>query len=297
MNVSNLIAIISNDAGGAEVLSSYVAAQNIKPIFSLTEPAYSIFQRKLGPIKTVSIEEAVGCADFVLTGTGWNSDNEFNAIKLAKESGKTCASFIDHWVNYKERFVRGGAVYLPDVIWVGDKYAYDIAKKTFPSQKIEFVENPYFLHIKNSIKTITKNCFQKKVGLFISEPISHYSRDVKNSKYLGFDEFDALLYLLENIKNTEISIDEICIRLHPSDQKNKYDVFLNNNKFPLRVIDGGDLIDQIVSSEVVFGCQSMGLVVALIAGKRVVRSIPPGGCITYLPHEELEYLDQLIANK
>ena len=37
--------------------------------------------------------------------------------------------FLDHWNNYKERFILKGKLFLPDVIYVSDNYALNIAKK------------------------------------------------------------------------------------------------------------------------------------------------------------------------
>jgi len=62
-------------------------------------------------------------------------------------------SFIDHWVNYRERFgypLKNWKNNLPDEIWAGDKYAFLIAKKLFNKiLPIKLVKNPYFKEIKN----------------------------------------------------------------------------------------------------------------------------------------------------
>ena len=41
--------------------------------------------------------------DLVITGTG-SSNHEINGIKKSKEYGVKVVSFLDHWVNYKNRF-------------------------------------------------------------------------------------------------------------------------------------------------------------------------------------------------
>ena len=45
-------------------------------------------------------------------------------------------SVLDHWVNYKERFIRGGELILPDEIWVCDNHALALAKKAFPGARV-----------------------------------------------------------------------------------------------------------------------------------------------------------------
>ncbi len=68
----------------------------------------------------------------MLCGTSWQSDLEWRATELARRSGKRCVAYLDHWVNYRERFEREGELRLPDAIWVADLYADGgFAKKKF----------------------------------------------------------------------------------------------------------------------------------------------------------------------
>ena len=43
-------------------------------------------------------------------------------ILKSEKQGKKVISFLDHWVNYQERFTRNNNKYLPDEIWVGEIY-------------------------------------------------------------------------------------------------------------------------------------------------------------------------------
>jgi hypothetical protein len=54
-------------------------------------------------------------------------------------------------------------------------------------------------------------------------------------------------------------------------------------------------MEQIVEADVVVGCASMAMVVALLAKKRVISSIPPEGKLCCLPQAEIEHLQALIA--
>ena len=44
------VGIVSHDAGGAEILSSYVVQNNLSCIYYLAGPTINIFERKLGPL-------------------------------------------------------------------------------------------------------------------------------------------------------------------------------------------------------------------------------------------------------
>ena len=123
MSKQKLVGIVCHDAGGAEIVSSYVVRNNLRAGYYLKGPATSIFERKLGIIKNSdSLFDLVKNSDWLLCGTGWQSDLEWSLIQEAKKQGKKVISFLDHWVNYQERFTRNNNKYLPDKIWVGEIY-------------------------------------------------------------------------------------------------------------------------------------------------------------------------------
>ena len=100
MTGSGKTAIVAHDAGGAEVLSSYVRQQGLDCLFSLRGPALAIFERKLGPIENLDLALALQCSERLLCGTSWQSDLELEAIQLARDLGKPSVAWLDHWVNY-----------------------------------------------------------------------------------------------------------------------------------------------------------------------------------------------------
>ena len=142
-----MFAVCCHDAGGSEIISSYVLREKLDPLFCLSGPAVEIFERKLGKINNIKIREAISQIDWLLCGTSWQSSLEWEALELAKQQKVHSVTFLDHWVNYHERFVRSNVKHLPDEIWVGDVYAKVIAKNCFPNLKIKLVENPYFSEI------------------------------------------------------------------------------------------------------------------------------------------------------
>ena len=116
MSKQKLVGIVCHDAGGAEIVSSYVVRNNLRAGYYLKGPAISIFEGKLGIIKNSdSLFDLVKNSDWLLCGTGWQSDLEWSLIQEAKKQGKKVISFLDHWVNYQERFTRNNK-YLPDEI-------------------------------------------------------------------------------------------------------------------------------------------------------------------------------------
>ncbi|MDH5524802.1 MAG: hypothetical protein OEY01_12535, partial [Desulfobulbaceae bacterium] len=228
MNLPEIITIVAHDAGGAEILASYVAQNNVPCRLVLEGPAVDVFKRRFGSVEILTLEEGISAGDWCLCGTGWQSDLEFQAIKHAQNNGKHVVAFLDHWVNYPERFVRDGIQHFPDEIWVGDIDAKRLAHEEFPGLSIKLVANPYFIYITRQLQKIPINQNlrdKKKKGiLFVCENISDHSRlRYGDERYWGYTEFDAIEYFLKNIDKLGETIDKVVIRPHPTDSVGKYD--------------------------------------------------------------------------
>ena len=277
-------AIVSHDAGGAEILSSYVRQQGLNCLYVLEGPARKVFERKLGPIDaSLPLEEAIRRSASVLCGTGWQSDLEFNAIKLARSLGKHSIAMLDHWVNYRERFTRFGETCLPDEIWVADDYAMQEAKRCFPDLKIQIKPN---LYLEELVQQITPVASSESEILYVLEPI----RADWGKPLAG--EFQALDYFAANIGKLGIKPGaKLRLRPHPSDAAGKYDIWITSHS-ELNVVldDSPSLATAISKAEWVAGCETYAMVVALAAGRKVVSTLPPWAHRCRLPHSAIIYL-------
>ena len=223
--MSEKVALISHDAGGAEILAHWIIAKEISYVTVLDGPAKKIFQRYKIDLKPKNLDEAIDFADYIICGSSWQSDLEKRAIKKAKAYKKYSITFLDHWVNYEERFEFEGKK-ISNEIWVGDKYAFDLATKKFNNLKINLVKNPYFEYVAGNSKTfksINKKTNQKNL-LFLSENLSTSSLiKYGDAKHLGYDEFECLEFTLNNLRLFPKEINQLRVRLHPSDLENKFD--------------------------------------------------------------------------
>ena len=290
-------AVISHDSGGAEILSSLLLRRRSPELLALEGPAVAIFERKLGAIRPLPLEEAVQRSAWVLSGTSWQSDLEWRALVRARELGKPSVAFLDHWINYKERFLRGGQLCMPDEIWVGDEYAARIARSQFAGQRVRLVENPYFDDVRRSFASLGASLARpaRPVLLYVTEPMrEHGLLHYGDERYFGYTEEEAVQYFLENLKFIASDVARIVIRAHPSEPEQKYAWARERVSAPLEISEGKSLIEDIATADIVVGCESMAMVVALLGSKRVVSAIPPGGHPCALPQSEIELLQDLI---
>lgn len=293
------VCVVSHDAGAAEVLASYVARNKLDVLLVLEGPAIKVFERRMGKIEIFSLEEALISCKWCLCGTSWASDLEWRAIRQARDIGKYVVVFLDHWVNYRERFIRQGISHFPNEIWVGDAYAHNIASQIFADIPIKLVENPYFLDVQEQLARLPHKELAKTTEvtvLYVCEPIAdHALKEYGNERYFGYTEHDALRYFCENIAVLNEPVKKVIIRPHPSEPLEKYNYA--KEQFGHVTIDLGGrqtLLEEINQSQVVVGCHTMAMIIGLLAKKRVISCIPPQGGRCTLPQREIEIFADLV---
>lgn len=293
-----MLCVVSHDAGGAELLASYVARHKMPCEFVLDGPALKVFERRLGAISQTELDSALSRCDEFLTGSSWQSDLEWRAIAAAKKVGKPVTTFLDHWGHYRERFIRHGVECLPNTLWVGDAIAEQLARRIFSATPVRLVLNPYFEDVREELKKL-ESAVQPVIGpslrvLFVCEPLSeHGLKEYGDERHWGYTEFDALRYFFDNQAVLGRPLTSLVIRPHPSETKGKYDQIACEFGEIARVGGEKPLLQEIAESDVVVGCESMAMVVGLIAGRRVIAAIPPGGRPCPLPQPEIESLQIL----
>tara|TARA_B100000787_G_C16199227_1_gene303606 strand:+ start:17903 stop:18808 length:906 start_codon:yes stop_codon:yes gene_type:complete len=292
-----MIAIVSHDSGGAEILSSWLCHHQVPCCLVLDGPALHIFKRKLGAFEIHSLERAIELSDWVLCGSSWQSDLEKQAISQAKVAGKKIIVFLDHWTNYLDRFQLNGVTIFPDEIWVGDVNAKKIAQNIFPDINVVLQPNLYFKDILDDLSGAQNRPHNPKkcCVLYVCEPIrEHALLQYGDERYWGYTEEDALEFFFHNLGALGEIISEIKIRPHPSEIDGKYYWAKQKSSLVTETEGNKSLVEQIMEADVVVGCESMAMVIGLLAKKRVISSIPMGGKTCSLPHAEIEHLQALV---
>jgi len=317
MNKKKKILVICHDAGGAEIISAYLKAngEEYNLVCYVAGPAKEIFQRKNIKAKFLSSDKSSSTAseillkhpniDALLSGTGWGSF-ELNFLRKAKLRRIKKICYLDHWGNYRERFgypKKNWKQNLPDELWVGDKYAWSIAKKSFKNMPIKLVPNLYFKEIKQRYKKIRKE-IQSSSGciLFFSEPRGTFQNHFTDKKTLQLTEFDVLDRLLSYLAKRKIK-NKIIISPHPSERKDKYNDILSRYSGKLKIIqpNNKDVLRDIARASLVIGTEGMILVIAHFCNKKVVSFIPDKNSDCLLPYDiikikRVEELDKVIID-
>lgn len=294
-----MIGIVAHDAGGAEIISSHIRRHGLVCGFCLEGAAVGVIARKLGTVPLLALESLLDQCDWLLCGTSFLSDLEWRAIGLARLAGKRCVVVLDHWVNYRQRFTRHGEWRWPDEVWVGDVTAAHIARETLPEVKQTLIPNDYFMDIREELKAIAVPPRAPDTGLhilYVCEPLREDGIALHgDERYWGYTEEEALSYFLSHVRCLSDNIGRIVVRPHPQEPLGKYDWATRGFDLPIVCGEDNTLLNQIAACDVVVGCATMAMVVGLLADKRVVSCIPPGGKTVSLPQSEIEDMSHLIA--
>ena len=292
--------LVAHDAGGAELIAAWARKHSLQDYACLAEgPARRIFASM--PARLLGRAEALGrLAEFrtVLTGSSWGSDLEKVFIELGTALGIRTITYLDHWTDYRERFVSAGRLLLPSEIWVADEHAEMIARATFPGQPVLKAGNCYLDEIATQVKALSLPAQAragKKRALFMSEPLSAAAeRKFGDRNYFGYTEFDALAGFLAHARqHWAQELETVRIRRHPSEVAGKFSAFLSEAP-PFPVVECGEapLVEDCAWADWIAGCQSMALVVGLLAGKQVFSAIPAGGRPSAIPYPGIASLFQ-----
>lgn len=234
MNSNKKVAkIFAHDAGSANVTFSYA--------IKLSRQGYEVKAYPKGPaveIYRLNISEMIDNSqprfskeDLIVTGlSGICSKYEIEMIKEAKRVGvKKIISIMDVSYNLNDRFILNGKIagdeYLPDEIWLPE--ITELSKSQRINKLLKKKKNPYHEYIKGKFYSkpplITNPLIKghkNKYILYLTEYIKEQYGDS-----FGYTEFTLLRDFLDVAKRIKFN-KLILIKLHPQEEKNKYNNML-----------------------------------------------------------------------
>jgi len=292
--------IVAHDAGGSQVLSSWVARQEdpSRFIFSVEGPALEIFREKIETFKNMEIENAISSANSIITTTSWASDIEISALKRFKDlEGSHSVVLLDHWINYRERLLYRNQLILPNEIWVTDHFAAELAIKTFSKIPVSTIHNYYLDEVINKVYDLRHSYLGDKVKtkleiLFIGENIStNCERTHGAANFYGYTEQESFIYFLERInKFGNLQNIVLTIRPHPSETAEKYISLIPvslKEKLNYFVSKNSLEID-LAKSDLVVGMSSFVLYISVNAQIRTLCVIPDSSIKCVIPDPKIE---------
>jgi hypothetical protein len=232
-------------------------------------PAVSVFTRKLGEdhVRHAELPPMDGVA-FVLCGSSRAASLERRAVRRARSAGVRCAVWLDHWTNYPMRFELDGSFVLPSEVWVCDAHAAALARAELSGADVRLKGNPYLEDFAAEVHTAERATDPGERDaeriLYVTEPTSYATEPL--TEYLRY---------LARRGGGEV---ELRVRTHPAEPPDKYDGVLPRHAGTLRarVASGASLAEDVAWADTVVGCDTMAMIAALQAGRRVISVLPSG---------------------
>lgn len=292
--------VVSHDSGGAQVLSSWVVRQEdvSRFIFSVQGPALEIFSEKIETFQNLEIDNAISTANSIITTTSWASEIEMSALKRFKDLKiSNSVVLLDHWTNYRERFIYKDLLILPDEIWVTDHFASELAIKTFPKIPVSRIHNYYLEEVIKKVNDLQVNSlgdeFKAKLEiLFVGENVStNCERTHGDANFYGYTEQESFVYFLERInKFGDMQNIVLTIRPHPSETAEKYISLIPVSlKTKLNYfVSKNSLEIDLANSDLVVGMSSFALYISVNAQIRTICVIPDSSIKCVIPDSRIE---------
>ena len=253
------IAIISFEAGSAELIAKYLKKKNMNNyIFFLNHVTKKIFKKnKIKVTNTKPKIKSFKSIRKIIFGASYDN-KELELINKIKKKIKT-ECFLDHWVFYKKRFTLNKKIYSPNKIFVFDKAALELIKKiNFKNTKIILKKNPLLDRFK---KVYLNHKINKKKSVIFLNNVS--LRNEKSKEYLSNSLLISNSIKILKISNTD---KKYYIKLHPSNNERSYISYIK--KYKNLILIKKDKLEKILSdskiiitnnSAVLFYANKMGI--------------------------------------
>jgi len=248
------IYVASCDAGASYQIYELLSQIESTYWMKLDGPAMSILANKgFNEVLSADYRDILEC-DLLLSGSGWMSSLEREAVEFARKSHVPTYCLLDHFVNYPTRF-GNSLLEIPDGFISTNRFAFEKAKGIWINQR-------HYLIPDFQIARIQQKVFLRSsvdlVGLFVLDIVAS-----NNAEAYILTIADALIKI-EYIYSQDV---KVRFRLHPAQPEPESlisklkSVLGESTKFSVLSLE-----DDLISSQFVVGTNSYALFVANSAG-------------------------------
>jgi RimJ/RimL family protein N-acetyltransferase len=276
----NHIGVCCKDLGsGNQILNFIKNDKKNKYLFLLENPSADIFKKEFKNMNNFffmnNVNQFLNNIDKLIAGTG-SSNFEKRVAKKSLDRKIYTISVVDHFSDMKKRFILKKKYFLPNEIWVFNKFIKDHLKKIL-NIKIVLKKNFYINKFKSYESSKNDNL------LFIGEPFLK-----KNNKFT-YDQ-ESLDFFLGNISKLKLRFNKIIIKLHPKQTFKNYKKIIQpfKKKFKIIIIKSNNLQDCFKNTKYVFGLTSYALIIAAYLKKNVYHLKLPWQKIKLLPYKKIK---------
>ena len=277
---------VFSDPGGAKPLLAFIKNHKLKDYKVISDRKYKFFLDfgiNVINFKNENIEKIIKDfnPDYILSGTSYTSKIELRFISEAKKLNIDTCSYIDHYTNYKERFILDKQYIFPNNIILIDEIAEKIAIKNKLSDHSNLLVINNFYHDflrnwtpKNKRENLLKNQQIKsdeKIIVFAPDPLSNING---KEKYL-FDENDVWNDLVDVLKKINSNKLIVIVKFHPNQNKETLIKAITDSNYKDVVFyDQKNSIDLLYHADIIVGMFSSILIEANVLKKRIIRHLP-----------------------
>ena len=228
----------------------------------------------------------------VVLGTSLGDEETSLEKRIIMEASRLripSVAVIEHWSWYNKRFETKAGHIFPDYIILNDSFAMTEAiNDGLPKSRLKVLGNPYLESlciteidsrpISSNFKTKHHLPTDKRIIIFISEELCNtFKRETDD--YLGYDEFGVL----NDLKSIVSPSDHLILKLHPEEDFNKYDSFIDEKTSVIRECSLQELIS---IADVFVGMASMLLLEIALFRANV---------ISYRPNSRKEFIGERLG--
>jgi len=289
---------VFSDPGGAKPILTLADeySETLTAIIAVSDRVYPFFKDFSTKIDIPDLTSNIYDfkPDFVFTGTSYTSDFEIRYIKEAKKIGIPVYSFVDHWTNILKRFTNEKEIILPDIIFVLDDRAKEIAiQEGIVKEILQVLPNPYHTFLRKWTPNCTKEYFLKENKIQSTDLLITFAPDPLSNaggiEKFGTDEIIIAKKFIKAILKVK-SQKNITVIFKPHPNQNIEYVLPLFKHFGLNVICLIDVDTRLLLfySDIIVGIFSNILIEAQILGKDVIR---------FLEKSNMDPLEQLNIGK